>query len=166
LQTEISAPARATTYPGKPSPLEQQERRATLRLLTYWHALRRPGAMPAFGDFDPRRNPVPWENCFLLAVAPTGGLALDHAGSALPGAAASAGAGNGAPLPGLIGEIAGDAASVLEVGEPAQQAGRCTVGPRQAVLYRSVLLPFADLQGRPAYLLGAATWRFEEPPPN
>src|SRR5262245_42954551 len=98
------------------------ERRATVRLRRYWASLRRVGTMPLFRDFDPHRNPVPWETCFLArreggAAAPI----FDHIGSALWVALDRPApvVGSAARLPEFLEALIAQMTGVLATGEPA-----------------------------------------------
>src|ERR1700730_12981567 len=55
------------------------ERRLLIRLEDYWQSLLQSSCGPFFEDFQPSRNPVPWENCFIAYISGQGAeLAFDH----------------------------------------------------------------------------------------
>jgi hypothetical protein len=145
-------------------PQDVLERRATIRLLRYWLSLRRFGIVPAMSDFDPHRNPVPWENCFLIATGETPAeLAIEHIGTTLWAALELPAPVSTRPadLPPLLRELVGDLDRVIDSGEPVERAEpdphRLPSG--DMLLYRTILLPFVDHRRRPRYVLGAVTMR-------
>src|SRR5882724_1737611 len=123
MATPSEKPLSGGNLPETKDPQAAIERRATVRLQRYWMALRRVGIAPAFQDFDPRRNPVPWENCFLARVGQTNDpIAFEHVGPALwiavdhavPDDPKSAG------LPDFLAELIGELGAALSTGQPAE----------------------------------------------
>lgn len=153
------------------------DRRATVRLMYYWLSLRRIGTLPAFADFDPRRNPVRWEICFLLSLPPDRDPVFEHVGEEVAPDGLPNGASNRAPNgawaadaarseatrrgahapDGLLGLALDGLDSVRETALPYRRDGSAVRGHRLAVRYRSILLPFADLSGGLRYVLGAVS---------
>jgi hypothetical protein len=150
--------------PPSSPPQEVLERRGTVRLLYYWGSLRRAGIAPALSDFVPQRNPVPWENCFLITRGDTRAETnFEHVGSTLRTALEWAAEPDPlAPdLPPLIGGMIADLDQVLESGQPAEREGPSQVPSGRTLLYRAILLPFVDAHRRPHYALGAVTMRMD-----
>jgi hypothetical protein len=119
-------------------------------------SLRHSESGPFFADFRPERNPVPWTCCCLAAKSGDGALSFEHFGTAY---------GTVFGLEEADARLADDPASrfahlfgsfteALKGGRPLRKEGPCADG-RRAFLYRSVLLPFVDPRGSPAYVLGA-----------
>lgn len=138
---------------------EVLERRATVRLLNHWLALRRTGPTPLFHDFDPARLPVDWQSCFLAACRDGAAEPVfDHLGAALwaerPAPSATAPA-----LPEIIRPLLRDLPETLATGEALGKSGGWIAGDGSVLLYRAALLPFLDATLRPRYALGAVTWR-------
>ena len=141
---------------------DASEKRGTVRLLRYWLALRRFGIAPAMRDFDPRRNPVPWENCFLITLAePPGEAIFEHIGPALwhalerPPVVPS----ETAEMPDFLQLHLADFDRVIASGEPAEHGGPYALPSGRSLLFRSILLPFSDMNRRACYALGAVTMR-------
>lgn len=142
--------------PVRIAPGPGTEQRATLRLKRYWMTLRRNANGPYFADFRPERNPIPW-TCCCLAFFSRGRFSLEHFGE---GYRAEFGIGEadigsgaaGSRFAGLFGSVA----DALAGSRPVEAEGADDQGDR-TVLYRSILLPFVDLEGSPAYVLGAFT---------
>lgn len=132
-------------------------------------SLRRLEGLAAFSDFDPRRNPVPWKNCFLIYVDPCDGNArFELVGQRLL-IGLNGMSSNLYPRtlpPSFLGEMTQGLDEVLASGCPLQREGIYHARVRLAILYRSILLPFADLRRHSAYLLGAATYRSAVVPPG
>jgi hypothetical protein len=148
---------------------EGTERRATVRLLRYWLSLRRTGIAPLFRDFDPRRNPVPWENCFLICVDPADrAVTFEHIGRGLRIGVPPIGvvAATAPELPSFLAELIAERDYVLATGTPAERDGRHILRDGREFLFRSILLPFLDLHQHPCYALGAVTYRIGDPPPG
>jgi hypothetical protein len=121
----------------------------------YWVSLRHSENGPFFADFRPERNPIPWPRCCLVCRSPEGAFSFEHFGAeyrrvfGLRQEDACPADGAETPFALLFGTLA-DALN----GRPVERDGRCRSG-NVDVLYRSVLLPFVDLRGAPAYALGA-----------
>ncbi|HMK68942.1 MAG TPA: hypothetical protein VK433_10360 [Stellaceae bacterium] len=140
------------------------ERRLIVRLESYWLSLRRCASGPFFEDFFPARNPVPWENCFIAYFgAVDAEPVFDHLGSLIlvlfkP---------DRTNLPDqewLTSSIAaqlGNMGEALSSGKPVRREGRLNLPGGKSALFRSILLPFADLERKPSYVLGAVTCRFD-----
>jgi hypothetical protein len=146
-----------TPAPGPSAP----DRRATVRLQRYWSSLRQSGGCPYFADFRPDRNPIDWENCLLISRRSDGDFSVDHFGGAYErvfGTALASALRAGSTTRAFL-TLFGDPAGALLRSQPVERDGE-VVGrqPGQIVLYRSILLPFVDLEGRPAYVLGAFTF--------
>lgn len=137
------------------------EKRATVRLFRYWMSLRRADTTPFFRDFDPRRNPVPWEQCCLMTLNPPDQAPIfDHIGGKLWTALDkpfpyTVGA---APLPALIVDLKPKIAETSCTGSPLESAGELALPAGGKVLYRSVLLPFLGSRQALRYVLGAITY--------
>jgi hypothetical protein len=138
------------------------ERRATVRLTRYWSSLRNVGPAPSFRDFDPLRNPVPWENCFLVAHDPTAGdPVFDHIGVALWNEVDHSlpRIEGGRKIPFLLSGIGPDLEEAWNSGQPVEREGSHPVASGGDLLYRSVLLPFVIEKSDRRYVLGATTYR-------
>ncbi len=139
------------------------ERRRVRRLRHYWDRLRRDRAMPALRDVDPRALPVAWSDCFVLAIAEDTGepifahvgneLAVD-CGRVLTGESLSA-----VPARTLIGKATRCVAEVLATRAPLIVEGEFVHADGDTVLYRAIVLPFAEDAAHIDHLLGAATCR-------
>ena len=137
------------------------ERRATVRLMYYWLGLRRVGTLPAFADFDPRRNPVRWDICFLIHAAPGQAAAFEHIGDDVHAPACRTGEAALSPdrvaPDSLLGLALEGLETVWRSRLPYRRDGSHARDDELAVRYRSILLPFADLNGDPRYVLGAVS---------
>ncbi len=139
------------------------ERRRVRRLRHYWDRLRRGRAMPAMHDVDPRALPVAWSDCFVLATAedarePT----FVHVGNALTvdcGRRLSGEALSAVPATTLIDKATRGVAEVLATRAPLIVEGEFVHADGDTVLYRAIMLPFADDAEHVDHLLGAATCR-------
>jgi hypothetical protein len=132
------------------------EQRATVRLKYYWLSLRRNEKGPFFAGFSPDRNPIPWEQCCIASTREDGSLAFDHVGATYASvfALAPLDAQPGrAPGPRFV-SIFGDMREALEGLEPVERDGYYGEAG-EGVLFRSIWLPFVNLAGTPAYVLGA-----------
>ena len=139
------------------------DRRVTLRLLNYWVSLRRSAGGPFFADFKWFRNPVPWPDCRLVFVGADGGVVVEHSGEALRQIFDLV----DAPSPeevdiGKHAGLFGDIRATLADGRPAIREGAYARSDG-SVLYRSILLPFVDVAGRPAYILHAVSYKAVRP---
>jgi len=145
------------------------ERRLIVRLESYWLSLRRCASGPFFEDLIPSRNPVPWQNCFIAYFStPDAEPVFDHIGSMIfvlfrPD-------GTNLPdrewLPDAIASQLGSMNEALETAKPVRREGRLHLSGGRSALFRSILLPFADLGRDPAYVLGAVTCRLESAAPS
>ncbi|HLI13696.1 MAG TPA: hypothetical protein VKY65_19045 [Alphaproteobacteria bacterium] len=138
---------------------EASERRRTTRLLAYWRRLRAIEGVPLIVDFDPRRNPVPWDDCLLLYRAGASDWVFDHFGAGLaaltglvpPTIAAL-------PRDSLVARLLAELPPLLESCQPRLLAGELAASTG-TLLHRSLLLPLRSLDRRLAYVLGAVTYR-------
>lgn len=138
----------------------EHERRATVRLLHYWRSLRRNHGLPAFVDFDPHRNPVPWDNCLLASCRLPREVIYEHVGAGL--VAVDADGPPAAPEAlGFVREITRLLPAVLRTGEVQQSADSYERQGGGIVLFRAVLLPFRGTREEWSYVLGAATYKIE-----
>ncbi|GIK97049.1 MAG: hypothetical protein BroJett029_12580 [Alphaproteobacteria bacterium] len=139
----------------------EQERRATVRLLHYWLSLRRNHRLPAFVDFDPHRNPVPWDHCLLASCRSAREVIYEHVGDGL--VAVDRGASPDAAAEpqslGFVKEITRSIPEVLQSGEVQTSAGAYPRPGGGTVLYRAALLPFRSTGDAWVYVLGAATYK-------
>jgi len=156
--TEFSAGA-TSAYAGA-------ERRLSIRLEGYWRSLRRCARGPFFEDFWPSRSPVPWTNCFLAYVRDRDAEPIfDHVGSSIIALFKP----DRTNLPDeewlrdAIASHLGSLTDALAAAMPIRNQGRLERQHDIAALYRSVLLPFVDLMRQPAYVLGAVTYRLQDP---
>lgn len=119
-------------------------------------SLRHSESGPFLADFRPERNPMPWPCCCLASWSGDGAISFEHFGAAyrtvfgLEEADARLADDPASRFALLFGSLA----DALTGQRPLRKEGRCADGHR-TVLYRSVLLPFVDLRGSPAYVLGA-----------
>lgn len=139
------------------------ERRATVRLVNYWLSLRRSDRGCFFQDFDPYRNPISWENCFLVRIEPPSiELEVEHIGG---GTIAAFFGRLPAPVPVSASDIIaarfGDPRSAVADGQLLKREGSLQRPDGCVVLYRSVLLPFTGAKDAASYVLGALTHRIE-----
>lgn len=142
----------------------QIEGRRANRLLFYWQSLRRIEGIPAYVDFDPRRNPLPWDHSFLLYRSEDGALAFDVFGEALlkfvgkaPAALADI------PEACVLDDVLAGLAFLFSRGQPWKYDGETMMGIG-LVKHRSILLPFRDVRRRLAYVMAGVTFRVY--PPN
>ena len=140
-----------------------QERRATRRLVNYWLSIRRNHPMPAFVDFDPRRNPIGWDQCLLASCAGPDDVMLEHVGATLATIDRdSIPQTGGGPRPiGFVNEILVALRPAIESGTPQHRNGSCVLSGRRRLLFRAVLLPFRSLDEARRYVLGAASFRID-----
>jgi hypothetical protein len=152
-----------SSMPDAPT-FDERERRATVRLVRYWHSLRGSARGRFFQDFKPQRNPIPWENCFLVRIEPgTAQPHLEHLGRGIitaffagPTIAPRTSAEN------ITASLFGDPRSALADGALIKRDGSHRRVDGALVLYRAVLLPFVDGKGDGGYVLGAITCRIQE----
>lgn len=139
------------------------ERRATVRLVHYWNSICRNNAMPAFVDFDPRRNPIGWDHCLLASCAGPKDVILEHVGAALADLDLQGGRAcpPGAPQPGLVARILSPLPRIIAAAAPAHHDDIFAMPGVGRVLFRSVLLPFRSVDAARHYVLGAATYRID-----
>jgi|GEM_PF-2024320 len=173
-----------TARPGETEPSIANERRRVRRLWYFWAQLRRDRALPAFFEFDPHRLPVAWSACFVLTVAPPAGP------GASGGARPEADSAGSAPVFDYVGPELADANDADLVGRPASAArpdtllgaaihsldtllarrepivaeGEIADRDGDAILYRSILLPFGADGKTVDRVLGAATFRTRRKP--
>lgn len=141
----------------------EQERRATVRLLHYWLSLRRNHQLPAFVDFDPHRNPVPWDQCLLASCRSAEEVIYEHVGTALVAVDHGASS-NPVAAPhsmGFVKEITRSIPEVLRSAKVQRSAGAYPLPGGSRVLYRAALLPFRSTGDAWIYVLGAATYKIE-----
>jgi hypothetical protein len=136
---------------GSPFP----EQRATFRLRSYWLTLRRSESGPFFVDFRPDRNPIPWDQCCLASWSDSG-LSLEHFGSAYRTVFSLAASVHIVDPGSRFFLLFGDIAAARTAARPLEREGSDDQGHR-TILYRSIFLPFVDLQRSPRYVLGAFT---------
>jgi hypothetical protein len=142
--------------------INPRERRLVLRLLSYWRELAGERAMPHPSDVDGSRIPDMWGHCFILDVRGTGepvfGVIGEHhaamLGSDLKGQAVSV-----AGSETLLGQAASYHRQVLARGIPITLGGQFVNREGRTVLYRSILLPLGEGEGRVMALLGGANCR-------
>jgi hypothetical protein len=145
---------------GEPATSRNVERRATIRLVSYWLSLRRTAAGPWLADLKPERNPIPWDRCSLAFVDPSGQIAWEHFGAEYARVFAMV----AADMPvsdsagGRFATMFGRVADALASSRPSNRDGRYERADGRDVLYRSVMLPFIDGGGRPAYVLTAFSY--------
>jgi hypothetical protein len=139
---------------------ESVERRAVLRLRAYWLSLRWSRHGPFFADFKPTRNPIAWDHCALMSSIGRDALVLDHVGGAyrtvfgIDDVDAPVGGKPGSRFESLFGAPA----AAFDSGNFHLSEGRYERARDVPVLYRSILLPFVDNGGRPAYVLAAVSY--------
>jgi hypothetical protein len=134
------------------------ERRRITRLLVYWRSLRPIGGVPAFTEFDPRRNPVPWHDCLLLFRSEREGWVFDHFGPRLVRfAGGRPSTVSEVPRGCLVGQLLAGLPALQSDARPWQIEGEAVVA-REQLLHRSMILPFRDGGMRIAYVLGALTY--------
>jgi hypothetical protein len=142
-----------------------RERRLMIRLEDYWLSLRRCERGPFLEDFRIARNPVPWTNCFVAYASGRGAEPIfDHIGGSIIDLFKP----ERSNLPDrewLMDAIAarfGDMSDALTTVGPVRRDGRFDRPNGSAALYRSVLLPFVDVNREPTYVIGALTYRLED----
>ena len=142
--------------------INPRERRLVLRLLSYWRELAGERDMPQPSDIDGGRIPDMWGHCFLLEVRGSGEPAFGYIGEQLAAqldkdltgqAVSSAGSDT------LLGQGASYHRQVLARGIPITLGGQFVNRERRAVLYRSILLPLGEGEGRITALFGGANCR-------
>lgn len=139
-----------------------QERRATVRLVHYWQSLRRNSDVPAFVDFDPHRNPVPWDNCLLASCRQPHDVIFEHVGAGLvavdPPASGRSAAAAPEDMP-FVRRVARFIPVVQRTNEVQHLSDDYRRADSGIVLYRAVLLPFRGRRPEWSYILGAVTYR-------
>ena len=138
------------------------ERRLVLRILEHWRAARGARRAPTLDDLALDHAPELWENAFLLAVREDGGMVFTAVGEVfqsyspvrLVGVALAE-----LPPDSLVAHFASFAGEVLARVVPITCGGQIPATGEPVVLYRSIVLPVADADGRISALLGAANWR-------
>lgn len=142
--------------------IDPRERRLVLRLLSYWRELAGERDMPRPDDVDGGKIPDMWGHCFMLEVRGAGepvyGTIGDHHAAKLQadlrGREVSAAGGDT-----LLGQAASYYRQVLARGIPITLGGQFVNREQQTVLYRSILLPLGEGEGRVTALLGGANCR-------
>mgnify|MGYP001028651307 CR=1 FL=1 len=139
-----------------------KERRATVRLVHYWQSLRRNSGLPAFIDFDPHRNPVPWDNCFLASCMASQPPIFEHVGAGLVALDRQTSGTQSASSPEET-PFMRHVARFISVVQRTEEVQHLEEGYRRTdgstVLYRAVLLPFRGTREGWSYVLGAVTYR-------
>ena len=137
---------------------EETEARRVNRLLYYWQSLRPVDGVPAFVDFDPRRNPLGWNQCFVLFRDAGDGFLFDHFGARLfPLVWTMPKTLSEVPQESVVARLLKGLPTVVAAGQPWSVAAVEPV--RQGLLYhRSILLPFRDVRQRLSYVLGGMTF--------
>jgi hypothetical protein len=130
---------------------EAQERRATARFVRYWASLRRSGGVPSLAQFDPRWSPVPWEDCFLAVLGPSGDATFRHIGARLRFAHRPATSAD------FVHAILDRTSRPLGASDPVEGDGEYGLGDGTSLLYRFAAMPFIDGGGRVEAILGAVT---------
>lgn len=156
----MTHPLRLASSPA-PGLSPESEARRVYRLVFYWRSLRAVDGVPVFFDFDPRRNPLHWNQCFLLAMVERAAFVFDHFGASLvPLVGTTPASPDEVPEDTVIGRLLSGIPWVTDRGQPWKVEGVDPLGT--ATLYhRSVLLPFRDVSHRLAYLLGGVTFRID-----
>jgi hypothetical protein len=142
--------------------IDPRERRLVLRLLSYWREIAGERDMPRQGDVDRGKISDMWGHCFMLDVRESGDpvygfIGDSHAaelGADFNGRAVSAAGGDT-----LLGQAASYYRQVLARGIPITLGGQFVNRRQQTVLYRSILLPLGEGEGRVTALLGGANYR-------
>jgi hypothetical protein len=137
----------------------QIEARRANRLLYYWQSLRRIEGIPAYVDFDPRRNPLPWNQCFLLYRGADSRLVFDLFGAELlPLVGDAPAAPVDVPRATVLDELLEGLPFLLSRGQPWKHDGE-TATRLGFAKHRSVLLPFRDIRRNLAYVMGGVTFK-------
>lgn len=142
--------------------INPRERRLVLRLLSYWREIGGERDMPQPGDVDGGAIPDMWGYCFILDVRGSGEPAFSfigehHAaqlGRDLIGQPVSS-AGSDT----LLGQAASYFGQVLARGIPITLGGQFENRDQRIILYRSILLPLGEGEGRITAILGGANCR-------
>jgi hypothetical protein len=140
--------------------INPRERRLVLRLLSYWREIAGERAMPRPSDVDGSKISDMWGHCFMLDVPDNGEPLFRYVGEHY----ASAGefVGQAVSAPGgdtLLGQAASYHRQVLARGIPITLGGQFVSREKNTVLYRSILLPLGEEEGRVIALLGGANCR-------
>jgi hypothetical protein len=137
-----------------------RERRLVLRLLSYWREIAGERAMPRRSDVDGSKISDMWGHCFLLDVPDSGEPVFSYVGEHYPsgsdllGRTVSAAGGDN-----LLGQAASYHRQVLARAIPITLGGQFVSREKNTVLYRSILLPLGEEEGRVTALLGGANCR-------
>lgn len=137
-----------------------RERRLVLRLLSYWREIAGERAMPRPSDVDGGKISDMWGYCFILDVPDSGEPVFSYIGEHyrsdgdLVGRTVSEVGGDT-----LLGQAASYHRQVLARAIPITLGGQFVSREQNTVLYRSILLPLGEEEGRVIALLGAANCR-------
>lgn len=143
------------------------ERRLSLRILTYWRALRDQRAYPGLSDVDPESIPDMWPCCLVLKVEgcesdpiieSCGEELLKLCGEEVTGKPLSA-----APSHSLVANGASFFQEVLSKRVPITYGDKYTNAEGNEVLFRSAILPLGENDDVITHLLCAANCREVEP---
>lgn len=127
---------------------ELEERRITLRLLSYWEKKRAGRKMPSETDIDPADIADLWENCFMAHTKDIGkaGYNFTYLGKAIEdlyheGLSADDAEAHAAPE---LSVIAKGYQQVISSGEPLVNEGEITTPHGDVFKFRQALLPLGD----------------------
>lgn len=142
--------------------LQIREQRLVLRVLARWRSLCRGGALPRRAQIDPQFFGQDWANCLLIDVDPklecsrfaaVGDALRDPSWPTLDRQSLSE-----CQESTLLYVATSYAARVIAKGVPISTGG-VGIHEGQPIVYRSILLPLAESEGRIDGLLGAANFR-------
>lgn len=143
-------------------PINPRERRLVLRLLSYWRELAGEGAMPRPSDIDPSKIPDMWVHCYMLDVRGANEPAFSYVGenhARILGRDVTGKPVSAVEPDTLLGQAASYHRQVLARGIPITLGGQFVSREKRTVLYRSILLPLGESEGRITALFGGANCR-------
>jgi hypothetical protein len=136
------------------------ERRLNMRLMAYWQDLRGTSSHARVDRFDPDKIADLWPHCFSVAPARNPDRAtLVHVGTAI---AADSGlitddlVVSDVPADTLLGKALHLVPEVLKLKYPVVDSGDFKDHLDRPSLYRSILLPLSDAEGKVCLLVGGA----------
>jgi len=137
------------------------EVRVIRRLAYFWDSIRRGRPHPTMTDLDPRRLPIPWDQCFLLAVDENADdPPFDYVGKYLCeecGLDLSNHPVSEVPHDTLLEKAAMDYAAALAEDAPHIVEGKFRHKRGVVILHRSILLPMGNDPATIEYLLGGVS---------
>lgn len=141
-----------------------RENRLVLRVLEVWRRARADYALPLVGSLDASDMGTDAENVFSIDLRNPAGPCFSQIGAAVrvagwPGEQPALVA--HCPEDSVLGLVSQHWREIVDRGVPVTRGG-AGVHEGAPVLYRGVLMPLVDAQGRIVVIMGAANWRAVE----